>query len=247
MTEMDTTEEEEKKARRHAEVNGRETVELEKPGVQRKIWLLNTVIKMELNQTIVCHCEKQESHQCLLKDLEFTTRAKEGNRQLKPKSFIIRKEYATLTFNKSTKNHKDASERKQEQPAGIHVSATGQPTVSCGFVGEIPLVVAAQSSHLLSPSKEEKLTICAMYVAIAHGGKLPWVHVATHFQSSWHRDKLNQILLVKHHHAETTMLSRGQMMTVTGHKCDSSLQSYCRLNYNEQRYWSNILASGSVQ
>ena len=87
-------------------------------------------------------------------------RAKEGNRQLKPKSFIICKEYATLTFNKSTKNHKDASERKQEQPAGINVSATGQPTVSCGFVGEIPLVVAAQSSQLLSPSKEEKLTIC---------------------------------------------------------------------------------------
>ncbi len=38
-----------------------------------------------------------------------------------------------------------------------------------------------------------------------------------------------------------------EIMSVTGHKCESSLQFYWWPNYNDRRCWSNVLASATAQ
>lgn len=64
--------------------------------------------------------------------LHMGRRAKEGNRQLKPDSFIIRQDengqkYATLSFNECTKNYKDAGERNRERLRGFMFAQPGNP------------------------------------------------------------------------------------------------------------------------
>lgn len=72
-------------------------------------------------------------------------RAKEGNRQLKPESFIICQDEndqksATPPFNKCTKHHKDAGKRDKESLRGF---------MSWRFIGWIPLIAATLSTDLL--------------------------------------------------------------------------------------------------
>lgn len=42
-------------------------------------------------------------------------------------------------------------------------------------------------------------------------------------------------------------LEAREIISITGHKCESSLQSYWCPNYNERRCWSNILASDTAK
>lgn len=64
--------------------------------------------------------------------LHMGRRAKEGNRELKPGSFNIcidenGLKYATLSFNESTKNHKDHNERNKQRLRGFMYEQPGNP------------------------------------------------------------------------------------------------------------------------
>lgn len=64
--------------------------------------------------------------------LRFGRRGNEGNRRLKPSSFIIKADenglkYATLTFNEHTKNHNDPQGRNKESTRGFMYELPGDP------------------------------------------------------------------------------------------------------------------------
>lgn len=64
--------------------------------------------------------------------LHFGRRGKEGNRALKPDSFILKNDengarYFTMSFNEDTKNHKDPLERDRENRRGAMYEEPGSP------------------------------------------------------------------------------------------------------------------------
>ncbi|KAK6299109.1 hypothetical protein J4Q44_G00306190 [Coregonus suidteri] len=64
--------------------------------------------------------------------LHLGRRGKEGNRQLKPNSFLIKTDknglrYATLAYNEATKNHLDPRERGRESKTGFMFEQPGNP------------------------------------------------------------------------------------------------------------------------
>ncbi|KAK6316634.1 hypothetical protein J4Q44_G00120340, partial [Coregonus suidteri] len=72
--------------------------------------------------------------------LHLGRRGKEGNRQLKPNSFLVKTDesglrYATLAYNEATKNNLDPRERGRVQE-GINVRAARAPTMPGGITGD---------------------------------------------------------------------------------------------------------------
>lgn len=64
--------------------------------------------------------------------LHFGRRGNEGNRDLKPDSFVLKRNengarYFTMTFNEDTKNHKDPLERDRENRRGAMFEERGNP------------------------------------------------------------------------------------------------------------------------
>ncbi|CAB1314534.1 unnamed protein product, partial [Coregonus sp. 'balchen'] len=64
--------------------------------------------------------------------LHLGRRGKEGKRQLKPNSFLIKTDengltYANLAYNEATKNHLDARERGRESKRGFMFEQPGNP------------------------------------------------------------------------------------------------------------------------
>ncbi|CAB1313200.1 unnamed protein product [Coregonus sp. 'balchen'] len=62
--------------------------------------------------------------------LHLGPRGKEGNRQLKPNSFLVKTDenglrYATLAYNEATKNHLDPRERGREPKKGFMFKQPG--------------------------------------------------------------------------------------------------------------------------
>ncbi|XP_056101432.1 uncharacterized protein LOC130080159 [Rhinichthys klamathensis goyatoka] len=182
--------------------------------------------------------------------LHFGRRGKEGNRELIPDSFrILTNEngvkYVTMSFNEDTKNHKDPHDRNKESRRGFMFQQTGNPLCPVASLEKyVSLLPSNPPAFYLHP-KKQNLSKCVWYTREPMGVN----YLATMLQRICKAAGTSKVYT--NHCLRSTMVQRlsdaglesREIMSVSGHKCESSLQSYWRPNLKQRKHWSDILAA----
>ncbi|XP_076842064.1 uncharacterized protein LOC143486104 isoform X4 [Brachyhypopomus gauderio] len=175
-------------------------------------------------------------------------RPKEGNRQLKPESFVICKDnnglrFATLTLNEASKNRKEPNERVREIRQGLMYEQPGDLLCPVASLEKYLAVLPPNPPAFYLHPKRTNDTSDVWYSREPMGvnflgSMLPRICKAAGIKTVYTNHCLQSTTMQKPSYAG---LDTKEMMAVVGHRSGSSLQSYCHPNYNEQRRWSNIL------
>ncbi|KAK0133506.1 hypothetical protein N1851_030966 [Merluccius polli] len=171
----------------------------------------------------------------------FARRGREGSRELTMTSFVIQRdehgvEYVSLAHNPQTKNHKDPNEPHKENLRGDPLC----PVKSFKkYISKCKVVV----------SPPEALHHCGIWYSREPMG----VHYLGNMLKTI-SEEVGLSRVYTNHSLRSTAVGRlsdagletRQIMSVTGHRCERSLQAYWAPSVQDRREWSNILSSPNV-
>ncbi|KAK7901622.1 hypothetical protein WMY93_018391 [Mugilogobius chulae] len=195
----------------------------------------------------------------------FARRGREGNRQLSKSSFVLLRddnglEYVSLAHNPHTKNHANPNEEMRENLCGFMFETPGDPLCPVAsfkkyiakcpentdafylkdaevksadvWYSQVPMGVNTLGNMLKSIC-EELHSLLILFAGVPHCASLRIY--TNHCLRSTAVCRLS-----------SAGLEARQIMSVTGHRCESSLRSYWAPSLEERKKWSNILSSGSA-
>ncbi|XP_049889953.1 zinc finger MYM-type protein 2-like [Epinephelus moara] len=187
--------------------------------------------------------------------LHFGRRGKEGNRALKLDSFVLKTDengakYFTLSFNEETKNHKDPLERDRENRRGAMYEEPENhlcPVASLlKYLSKIPPDAKAL---YLKPKMTAAPTDNVWYTAAPLG-----VNALAQMLPKMCKEAGTQTVYTNHSLRATAIqklsdagLAAREIMTVSGHRSESSLKSYWRPSMDSRKRWSHILSDQTTE
>ncbi|XP_041713026.1 uncharacterized protein LOC121546074 [Coregonus clupeaformis] len=181
--------------------------------------------------------------------LHLGRRGKEGNRQLKPNSFLIKTDknglrYATLAYNEATKNHLDPRERGRESKTGFMFEQPGNPLCPVASLEKYQSKCPENALAFYLHSRRGECIGDSIWYTLEPMGVnylaalLPKICRATG-STTYTNHSIRTTTVQKLANAD---LEAREIMSVSGHWCKASRHSYWRPLLTDRKRWSNILA-----
>ncbi|XP_076586564.1 uncharacterized protein LOC143320627 [Chaetodon auriga] len=181
-------------------------------------------------------------------------RGREGNRELTMTSFSIQRdedgvEYVSLAHKPDAKNHKAPNDPQKQNQRGFMFARPGDPLCPVkSFKKYVSKCPPDAKSFYLHPKRSITVASDVWYSREPMG---------VHYLGDMLKKISEEVGLsgiYTNHSLRSTAVGRlsnagletRQIMSVTGHRCESSLQAYWAPSVQERREWSNILSSRNV-
>ncbi|XP_076879189.1 uncharacterized protein KIAA1958-like [Brachyhypopomus gauderio] len=181
--------------------------------------------------------------------LHFGRRGKEGNRELRRESFVMQEDenggkFVTLSFNEETKNHKTHQERDRELRRGAMFQCAGEMCPVASFELYVSKLPVDTPAFYLQPKKSAHLSDAVWYSAMPLGvNQLSKMLPRICKEAGTSRVYTNHCLRATaiQSLSDAGMEAR-EIITVSGHKSETSLKSYWRPSLQSRKRWSNVLS-----
>ncbi|XP_023806613.2 uncharacterized protein LOC110014204 [Oryzias latipes] len=181
-------------------------------------------------------------------------RGREGCRELTMASFSIHRdeagaEYLSLSHNPDTKNHKTPNDPHKQNLRGFMFARLGDPLCPIqSFKKYISKCPPDAKSFYLHPKRSVTAAAEVWYsrepMGVNYlGAMLKKISEEVGLSQIYTNHSLRSMAVGR---LSDAGLESRQIMSVTGHRCESSLQAYWAPSLQERREWSNILSSRNV-